>query len=88
MRRLQVNDHLMQCILIRAAARNNCSKIALDSGSAPRRGKGRIAALCNPCRNAEDGPEDKQDGMIISCRGPKDICCNFGPACDRLMIVR
>ena len=30
----------------------------------------RIVVLCNPCRNTEAGPEDKQDWMIICFRGP------------------
>jgi hypothetical protein len=55
---------------LRTSARNKRPDIAPDFGSASRRGKGRIAALCNPCRNTEDGPKDKQDRMIISCRSP------------------
>ena len=56
----------------RAAEINNCPKIALDFGSDSRRGKGRIVVLCNPCRNTEAGPKDKQDWMIICFRGPND----------------
>jgi len=26
--------------------------------------------LCNPCRNTEAGPKDKQSWMIICFRGP------------------
>jgi len=49
---------------------NNYPKIAPDFGSDSRRGKGRIIVLCNPCRNTEAGPKDKQDWMIICFRGP------------------
>ena len=59
--------------LLRAAEINNCPKIALDFGSESRRGKGRIVVLCNPCRNTEAGPKDKQDWMIICFRGPKTV---------------
>jgi hypothetical protein len=45
----------------RAAEINNYAKIAPDFGSDSRRGKGRIIVLCNPCRNTEAGPKDKQD---------------------------
>jgi hypothetical protein len=55
---------------IRAAEINNCAKIAPDFGSDSRRGKGRIIVLCNPCRNTEAGPKDKQDWMIICFHGP------------------
>jgi hypothetical protein len=48
------------------------SEAGLHSAGAGRRdcpdsrhGKGRIVALCNPCRNAEPGAGDKQDGTII-----------------------
>jgi hypothetical protein len=47
-----------------------CPKSAPDSGSDSRRGKGHIVVLCNPCRNTEAEPEDKQDWMIICFRGP------------------
>ena len=50
---------------VRAAARNKYPKIAPDFGPDSRRGKGRIAGLCNPCRNTEAGPKDKQDGIVI-----------------------
>ena len=52
-----------------------CPKIALDFGSESRRGKGRIVVLCNPCRNTEAGPKDKQDWMIICFRGPNIRRC-------------
>ena len=55
----------------RAAARNKYPKIAPDFGPDSRRGKGRIAGLCNPCRNTEAGPKEKQDGIVIFFRGPK-----------------
>ena len=57
-----------------------CPKIAPDFGSDSRRGKGRIVVLCNPCRNTEADPEDKQDWMIICFRGPYtgDIGNAFG----------
>ena len=58
-------------VMLRAAEINNCPKIAPDFGSDSRRGKGRIVVLCNPCRNTEAEPEDKQDWMIICFRGPK-----------------
>ncbi len=37
------------------------SRIAPYIGSGSRRGKGRIVTLCNPCRDNEAGPTDKQD---------------------------
>ncbi len=40
-------------------------KIAQDFGSDSRRGKGRIVVLCNLFHNAEAGPKDKQDWIII-----------------------
>jgi hypothetical protein len=33
---------------------------------ASRRGDGRIAGLCNRCRNTEGGRKDKQDAILIS----------------------
>jgi len=39
--------------------------IAQDFGSDSRRGKGRIVVLCNLFHNAEAGPKDKQDWIII-----------------------
>ena len=38
-----------------------------------KRGKGRIVALCNACRNKEARPKDKQDGMVVFCCGPAGI---------------
>ena len=61
---------------VRAAEINNCPKIAPDSGSDSRRGKGRIIVLCNPCRNTEAEPEDQQDWMIICFRGLSIRCLN------------
>jgi len=55
---------------VRRSARNKRTKIAQDSGSISRRHEGSIAGLCDPRDNAESGPEDKQDGMIISGRVP------------------
>ena len=56
--------------LLRAAEAINYPKIAQDICPDSRRGKGRIAVLCNPCRNAEAGQRDKQDGIIYCFRGP------------------
>jgi hypothetical protein len=39
--------------------------IAPDFGPDSRRGKGRRVVLCNPFRNAEAGPKDKQDWINI-----------------------
>jgi len=67
---LIVADRLI--VELRAAEINHCPKIAQDVGPDARRGKGRIAALCNPCRNNEAGPKDKRDWTIYFFRGPKD----------------
>jgi hypothetical protein len=40
--------------------------IAPDFRSPSRRGNGRIAGLCNRCRNAEGGRKVKQDAILIS----------------------
>ena len=57
-------------LLLRAAEAIKHPKIAPDICPNSRRGRGRIAALCNPCRNAEAGQEDTQDGMLYCFRGP------------------
>ncbi len=54
----------------RAAEIIHYPKIAPDFCADSRRGKGRIAVLCNPCRNAEAAQKDKQDGVIYYFRGP------------------
>ncbi len=50
---------------IRVAASIKFSGIAQDFCSDSRRGKGRIALLCNPCHNAEAEQKDKQDGIFL-----------------------
>ena len=47
---------------------NNCPRIAQNFGSDSRRGKGRIAALCNLFHNTEAGRKDKQDWIIVYFR--------------------
>jgi hypothetical protein len=54
-----------------AAVNLNYPKIAQHDCSDSRLGKGRIAILCNPYRNAEAGQSGKQDGIIYFFRGPK-----------------
>ncbi len=58
---------------IRAAEINKYPEIALDFGSDPRRGKGRIAVLCNLFHNAVAGPKDEQDWIIVFFRGPNSV---------------
>ena len=65
-------------IHFRAAEIINYPKIALDFCADSRRGKGRIAVLCNPCRNAEAAQKDKQDGIIYYFRGPYVTSQNQG----------
>ncbi|MCP4934748.1 MAG: hypothetical protein GY927_11215, partial [bacterium] len=49
---------------LRAAVIINYPKIAPGFCADSRRDKGRIAVLCNSCRNAEAAQKDKQDGVI------------------------
>jgi hypothetical protein len=45
-----------------------CTRVAPNSRSSSRRGRGRIVPLCNRRRKAEDGRKGKQDGWIVSRR--------------------
>ncbi len=56
--------------ILRVAEIIKYPKTAQDFGSDSRRGKGRIVVLCNLFHNAEAGPKDKQDWIIIFFRGP------------------
>jgi hypothetical protein len=68
---IRIYTHSISTVVLRATEINNCPKIAPDFGPDSRRGKGRIIVLCNPCRNTEAGPKDKQDWMINFYASPK-----------------
>ena len=56
---------------IRAAETINYPRIEPNICADSRRGKGCIAVLCNPYRNAEAAQKDKQDGIIYLEASPQ-----------------